>query len=152
MNSLLRDVVQRGTATKAKQLGRKDLAGKTGTTNQQRDAWFNGFVTATIAATAWVGYDDSRPLGSRETGGKAALPMWIYFMEKALQDVPEQPLTPPEGIIQAYIDPRSGLRAAPDSKSGIWEYFQKGLAPSDFPYRESVQTRQGGAAPVETLF
>ncbi len=152
MNSLLRDVVQRGTATKAKQLGRKDLAGKTGTTNQQRDAWFNGFVTATIAATAWVGYDDSRPLGSRETGGKAALPMWIYFMEKALQDVPEQPLTPPEGIIQAYIDPRSGLRAAPDSKSGIWEYFQKGLAPSDFSYRESVQTRQGGAAPVETLF
>jgi len=152
MNSLLRDVVQRGTATKAKKLGRKDLAGKTGTTNQQRDAWFNGFLTATITATAWVGFDDSRPLGKRETGGKAALPMWIYFMQKALQNIPEQPLTPPEDIIQAYIDPASGLLAAPGSKSGIWEYFQKGLAPSDFAYRESSQTRQNGEVSVETLF
>lgn len=99
MNSLLRDVVQKGTATDAKVLKRTDLAGKTGTTNDQHDAWFNGFTPA-IVATAWVGYDSSKSLGGSETGGKAALPMWIDFMKTALKDIPEQPFTPPPGIVK----------------------------------------------------
>ncbi len=122
MNSLLRDVIQRGTATQAKQLGRSDLAGKTGTTNDQRDAWFNGF-TPDISATAWIGFDNSQPLGKGETGGKAALPMWINFMKTALEDTPERPLAPPDGIVQAYINPIDGLLVNQNNKTGIWEYF-----------------------------
>lgn len=131
MNSLLRDVVERGTATQAKELGRSDLAGKTGTTNEQRDAWFNGF-TPDIAASAWVGFDNSQSLGKGETGGKAALPMWIEFMKTALKNVPEKPLTPPEGIVQAYINPGDGLLLDPNSKGGIQEFFTAETAPKRY--------------------
>lgn len=132
MNSLLRDVVDRGTATLAKQsLGRSDLAGKTGTTNEQRDAWFNGF-TPEIAASAWLGFDNSHPLGKGETGGKAALPMWIEFMKTALEGVPENPLTPPEGIVQAYINPNDGLLLNENNNAGIWEYFTAETAPKTY--------------------
>ncbi len=108
MNSLLRDVVQHGTATAAKVLGRQDLAGKTGTTNEQRDAWFNGYTQSNVA-TAWIGFDDFSPLGNSETGGVAALPMWIEFMRVALKDTPETPLEIPEGIVKAFINPETGL-------------------------------------------
>ena len=132
MNSLLRDVVQRGTATLAKQLERDDLAGKTGTTNEQRDAWFNGF-TADIAASAWVGFDNSAPLGKGETGGKTALPMWIEFMKTALASTPIQSLNQPEGIIKAYINPRDSLLLNPDNnKNGVWEYFTAESVPKVF--------------------
>ncbi|PPD33432.1 MAG: peptidase [Methylomonas sp.] len=131
MNSLLRDVVDRGTATQAKELGRTDLAGKTGTTNDQRDAWFNGF-TPDIAASAWVGFDNSQSLGKGETGGKAALPMWIEFMKTALANTPEKPFTPPEGIVQAYINPSDGLLLDPSNKSGIQEYFTADTAPKRY--------------------
>jgi penicillin-binding protein 1A len=112
MNSLLRDVVQKGTATDAKVLGRKDLAGKTGTTNDQRDAWFNGF-TPTKVATAWVGFDSDKSLGKDETGGKAALPMWIDFMRTALSNTPEAPFTPPPGIVKR-------------TENGISDFFIEG--------------------------
>lgn len=132
MNSLLRDVVQRGTAAQAKQqLGRNDLAGKTGTTNDQRDAWFNGFTTD-IVASAWVGFDNSQPLGKGETGGKVALPMWIEFMKTALKDLPEQELSPPDGIVQAYINPHDGLLLPTENKDGIWEYFSAETAPKSY--------------------
>jgi penicillin-binding protein 1A len=132
MNSLLRDVVDRGTATLAKQsLGRSDLAGKTGTTNEQRDAWFNGFAPD-IAVSAWLGFDNSHPLGKGETGGKAALPMWIEFMKIALEGVPEKPLTPPEGIVQAYINPNDGLLLNENNNAGIWEYFTAETAPKTY--------------------
>ncbi len=131
MNSLLRDVVDRGTATQAKELGRTDLAGKTGTTNDQRDAWFNGF-TSEIAASAWVGFDNSQSLGKGETGGKAALPMWIEFMRTALENVPEKPLTPPEGIVQAYINPSDGLLLNPNNKGGIQEFFTAETTPKTY--------------------
>jgi len=97
MNSMLRDVVQSGTATRAKALGRSDLAGKTGTTNDGKDVWFNGY-TATIAATAWIGFDNPASLGNKETGGDAALPMWMGFMREALKDVPQTALVVPEGL------------------------------------------------------
>lgn len=130
MNSLLRDVVQRGTATKAKILGRTDLAGKTGTTNEQRDAWFNGFSSG-IAATAWLGFDTAKPLGRNETGGKAALPIWIDFMKVALKDKEEQSLEIPPGISKAYIDPKTGLLAQ-SGMDGIWEFFQNSHLPKVF--------------------
>jgi len=131
MNSLLRDVVQNGTATRAKVLERTDLAGKTGTTNEQRDAWFNGF-TPDIVASTWVGFDNLHPLGKGETGGRTALPMWIEFMKTALENTPEKPFEPPEGIVQAYINPGDGLLLDQTNKNGIWEYFIEGTEPKTY--------------------
>ena len=151
MNTLLRDVVRRGTATRAMQLGRNDLAGKTGTTNEQRDAWFNGF-TPNLVATTWVGFDDSIPLGNKETGGRAALPMWMHFMEDALKDTPEFILTAPEGIVRAYISPETGLLAPPDSASGEWEFFRKEYAPREMAPTGVESTDYSEQQPVESLF
>jgi penicillin-binding protein 1A len=99
MNSLMRDVIKLGTATDARILGRSDLAGKTGTTNDQRDAWFNGF-SPTHVATAWVGFDNFKPLGHYETGGVAALPMWIEYMRTALKKTPIATFNPPDDLIK----------------------------------------------------
>jgi len=147
MNSLLRDVVQHGTATGAKVLGRQDLAGKTGTTNEQRDAWFNGY-TQSNAATAWIGFDDFSPLGNLETGGVAALPMWIEFMQTALKGTPEIPLEMPEGIVKAFINPETGLLAAAADKGGIWEFFQAEHVPTSFTPSGSLE---GSGQPDEKL-
>ncbi|MCK4840548.1 MAG: penicillin-binding protein 1A [Methylococcales bacterium] len=138
MNSLLRDVVQRGTATRAKELGRSDLAGKTGTTNDQRDAWFNGFSSG-ISATAWLGFDTAKPLGRRETGGASALPIWMDFMKVALKNKKVQALIKPEGILKVYIDPKTGLLAREDSIDGIWEFFRTENVPTEFsPIEEAT--------------
>jgi len=139
MNSLLRDVVQRGTAMAAKELGRQDLAGKTGTTNEQRDAWFNGFTSNNVA-TAWVGFDDFSPLGNLETGGVTALPMWIEFMRTALAGVPEKPLEASPGIIKAYINPSTGLLTPASNKNGKWEYFQEEHAPTSTQFELGNET------------
>lgn len=144
MNSMLRDVVQHGTATAAKVLERQDLAGKTGTTNDQRDAWFTGF-TATNAASAWIGFDNFAPLGEKETGGVAALPMWIEFMRTALKDTPETTLEPPEGIEKVFINPYSGLLAGNFNKNGIWEYFQAELKPVRTAAPENTNVNAGEA-------
>ena len=128
ISSVLRDVVKRGTATRAKALGRNDLAGKTGTTNGQRDAWFNGFHPS-IVASAWVGLDSYRTLGRGETGGKTALPMWIKFMETALKDVPDAPLIPPKGIVKKYIASITDVKTTTGLAGGTWEYFQEGVYP-----------------------
>jgi penicillin-binding protein 1A len=152
MNSLLRDVVQRGTATQAKQLGRNDLAGKTGTTNEQRDAWFNGFA-ADFVASAWLGFDNSTSLGQGETGGRAALPIWISFMKTALRDLPEKPLIPPQGIVSAYINPQDGLLSRPNSKTGIWEFFSEETVPTTFSVpRQEIKTSDPEMDNEETLF
>lgn len=152
MNSLLRDVVQHGTATGAKTLGRQDLAGKTGTTNEQRDAWFNGYTSSNIA-TAWVGFDDFTPLGNSETGGVTALPMWIEFMRVALKDIPEEPLEMPEGIVKAFINPETGLLTASTNVSGIWEFFQADLVPtSSTPDDSASSFDKPDEKPTEDLF
>jgi penicillin-binding protein 1A len=119
MTSMLRDVVNFGTATRALSLGRKDLAGKTGTTNENVDAWFCGF-NASIVGVAWIGFDQPRTLGANETGGVAALPIWVSFMQKALKGVPEKPLQVPEGVISVRVNPDTGLR---DDASNVSEYF-----------------------------
>src|SRR5690606_9760184 len=99
MDDMLRGVATSGTAARARQaLKRADVAGKTGTTNESVDTWFAGY-TPSLVAVAWMGYDQPRSLGSRETGGGAALPIWLSYMQKALQGVPEQPRKQPEGLL-----------------------------------------------------
>jgi penicillin-binding protein 1A len=121
MNSMMKDVVRRGTATRALQLGRNDLAGKTGTTNDHFDAWFAGYNPNQVAI-AWIGYDKPRALGGSETGGAAALPIWIKYMATALRGVPEVEQVVPDGIMALRIDPATGMRADND-ENGIYEYF-----------------------------
>jgi penicillin-binding protein 1A len=104
VTDLLRDVIRRGTGQRARALGRDDIAGKTGTTNDGRDAWFSGF-TPDLVATAWVGFDQERPLGRDEEGARTALPMWIYFMREALAGVPQHRLPMPDGVVTARVTP-----------------------------------------------
>ncbi|MCB1760215.1 MAG: penicillin-binding protein 1A [Gammaproteobacteria bacterium] len=144
MNSMMRDVIRRGTATKARSLGRDDLAGKTGTTNDQKDAWFNGF-NRSLVAVAWVGFDSSKPLGRGEVGGVAALPAWIDFMAEALQGVAEIPLAMPPGIVTVRIDPDTGELAATNQKGSIFEVFRSENAPKANEQRISRAVR-GSAA------
>ena len=110
MDNLLHDVVRYGTAARAMSLGRKDLAGKTGTTNDLVDAWFSGYQPG-IVAIAWMGFDQPKKLGNNETGGVAALPIWMDYMARALKDVPEVFMPVPEGIVSARVN-ESGQRAA----------------------------------------
>lgn len=123
MNSMMRDVVRFGTGRKAMALGRNDLAGKTGTTNNQVDAWFNGFQPS-LVAISWVGFDSPKTLGHYETGGQAALPMWVDFMRAALDGVPESPLVVPTGMVTVKIDPYTGLLASPGARDAINETFR----------------------------
>ena len=121
MNSMMQDVIRHGTAMRALQLGRTDIAGKTGTTNDHFDAWFAGYSPKEVAV-AWIGFDKPRPLGGSETGGAAALPIWIKYMATALRGLPviENPV--PEGVMALRIDPITGIRADND-ENGIYEYF-----------------------------
>lgn len=156
MNSMLRDVIQSGTATRAKVLGRQDLAGKTGTTNDQRDAWFNGYSN-NVSATAWIGFDNTSPLGSKETGGAAALPMWIDFMRYALEGIPETSLTPPDGIIKRFIGSTNASLTTQTSPSGTWEYFdatRPEIIPSEGSPKTSKPTSNSNEdkSSVEALF
>jgi len=124
MYDMMRDVIRRGTGRRALALGRADLAGKTGTSNDRRDAWFSGF-NREIVATAWVGFDQERTLGSREEGSRTALPMWIYFMSEALKGVPESPLPRPSGIVTARISADTGLLALAGTPDGMFELFRE---------------------------
>lgn len=121
MTSMMHDVVQRGTATRARQLGRQDLAGKTGTTNNQIDAWFAGYNPKQVAV-AWMGYDKPRSLGRDETGGKAALPIWVRYMETALRGMPDNPYKVPDGVMVVRVDAETGVLINQDEE-GIDEYF-----------------------------
>jgi penicillin-binding protein 1A len=123
MRSMMMDVIQRGTGRRARVLNRSDLAGKTGTTNDQQDAWFSGY-TPDLVATAWVGFDKPRPLGARETGGRAALPMWIDFMRVGLRGLPIRALEQPPGLVTVRIDPQTGLLAGAGNARGIFETFR----------------------------
>ena len=131
ITSMLKDVVQRGTAVRAKQLGRNDLAGKTGTTNNFVDAWFCGFQT-NLVAVAWAGFDSPKSLGNKETGSRTALPIWMSYMGKVLEDVPkvndlDQTEYIPDGVVMARINPETGFR---EEGGAITEYFlQENLPP-----------------------
>ncbi|HET9049664.1 MAG TPA: penicillin-binding protein 1A [Chiayiivirga sp.] len=123
IQSLLRDVIQRGTGRAARVLERSDIGGKTGTTNEYRDAWFSGFG-ANIVTSAWVGMDDFSSLGAREFGGTAALPMWIDVMRTALDGVPQLETPIPEGIVTTLIDPATGLLAPAGTPGAMTEYMK----------------------------
>lgn len=119
--SMMRDVVQRGTGTAAKVLNREDVGGKTGSTNDHRDAWFGGFGGA-YATVVWVGRDDFRSLGYREYGGKAALPIWIEFMREALKEQPIAQNDPPDGMVKVYVGAGGNLMT--EGSGGIVEYVK----------------------------
>ncbi len=128
--SILQDAVQRGTGWRVKSLGRP-AAGKTGTTDDLKDAWFVGY-TPSMVAGVWVGYDDGKPLGKAEVGGMAAAPIWLYFMEKAVQQFPVESFPVPEGVISVRIDPKTGLLAKPGASDAVNEVFLSGSAPADY--------------------
>jgi len=128
--SVLQDVVRRGTGWRVRAVGRP-VAGKTGTTDEYKDAWFIGY-TPSLVAGVWVGYDDSKPLGRAEVGGVAAAPIWLYFMEKALAGQPVENFKVPEGIVSVKIDPQTGLLARPFSSDARVEYFLDGTAPTEY--------------------
>jgi penicillin-binding protein 1A len=128
MTDIMTDVIQRGTAQRAKALGRNDIAGKTGTTSDRRDAWFVGF-NADLAAAAWIGFDQERSLGEQEEGGRTALPMWVYFMQEALKDKPEHRLPEPPGVVRMWVYRDSGAPASAGSGGAIFEAFVEGKTP-----------------------
>lgn len=130
MNTMMRDVILQGTGRGALVVGRKDLAGKTGTTNDQRDAWFTGF-NAELATITWVGFDNPHPLGEGETGARAALPMWIDFMRDALAGIEEKPLEQPPGLVSVRIDPESGKLANSTTRDAIFEFFLADQVPTE---------------------
>ena len=125
---MMRDVIQRGTGRRARELGRPDLAGKTGTSNDRRDAWFSGY-NGDIVATAWVGFDQDRSLGAGEEGSRTALPIWKYFMKAALTGTASAEIPRPTGIITARIVPESGLVAPAGYDGAIFELFREGNVP-----------------------
>lgn len=128
MNSMLRDVIKLGTGRRALQLNRTDLAGKTGTTNDQHDAWFSGF-NSKVVTISWVGFDKFQPLGSRETGGRAALPMWIDYMKVALEGMPESIMKQPEGLVNVRINPDTSELANANDPNAKFEVFRIEKAP-----------------------
>ena len=138
MTTLLHDVVVYGTGARVQELKRKDLAGKTGTTNENVDAWFCGFNQAQVGI-AWIGYDQPRTLGTNETGAVAALPIWVNYMQKALKGVPEKTPEVPPGVVSMRINAETGLR---DDTSNLSDWFLSEYTPR--------QQREDSLAPVST--
>jgi len=144
LTSMLQDVIKRGTGRRAMALGRTDLAGKTGTTNESKDAWFSGY-NADYVTTVWVGFDQPETLGRREYGGTAALPIWMSFMGAALKDKPNHAPAEPEGILSLRVDPVSGRAATPSTPNAYFELFKAEDSPP------SVDELGNGAAPGSPL-
>ena len=136
VSDMMRDVIRRGTGVRAKSLGRDDLSGKTGTSNDRRDAWFAGFNADLVAAT-WVGFDADRPLGMREEGSRTALPIWIHFMETALDGVPSNAQPQPPGLTTLRVSAKTGKLARPGERDSVFETFRDEFAPQpDFMNNE----------------
>ena len=153
MNSILQDVVLQGTGRRALVLGRKDLAGKTGTTNDQRDAWFNGY-NPDLVTTTWVGFDQHKPLGNKETAARAALPLWIDFMKVALAGKPERQLVRPDGLVTLKINAETGKAATDTDTNTVFEIFRKERVPmADTAAPLEQPTNAGDATAIpEQLF
>ncbi|MCW8902068.1 MAG: penicillin-binding protein 1A [Gammaproteobacteria bacterium] len=145
INTMMRDVILSGTGRRALAIGRKDLAGKTGTTNDQRDAWFTGF-NADLVTIAWVGFDNPRPLGERETGAQAALPMWVDYMRDALVGVEEKQLEQPPGLVSVRIDPKTGKLANSTTQDAIFEFFLADQVPTE--QADVIDVEQTGTSTV----
>ena len=136
MTDLLKAVVNEGTGWRVKALHRP-AAGKTGTTNDLRDAWFLGYVPQLVTGV-WVGYDDRTPMGKGETGSRAASPIWLYFMKEVLKDTPVEDFAVPEGVVFAKIDAKTGLLASPFSKKTVFQAFREGTEPRKYSPRPAA--------------
>lgn len=123
LNSMLQDVIKRGTGRRALALGRSDIAGKTGTTNESKDAWFSGY-NADYVTTVWTGFDQPESLGRREFGGTVSLPIWMNYMAAALKDKPPHVQPEPEGLLSLRVDPASGRAATPSTPGAYFELFK----------------------------
>jgi penicillin-binding protein 1A len=130
ITNLMESVVASGTGQRAKALGRP-VAGKTGTTNDMKDAWFIGYVPQLVAGV-WVGYDQERSLGAGGSGGQAAAPIWTGFMQRALASQPVQPFTAPEAITFISINPKTGRLASQGSAGSTTECFLSGTEPKEY--------------------
>ena len=128
MTSMLQEVIRSGTGRKARSLGRSDIGGKTGTTNDQQDAWFSGFGPG-VETTVYIGFDKPTPMGRKEVGGRAALPVWIDYMKVALKGVPETLPDIPAGIVPVYISKQTGKQVSQDHPQAMLEYFLAGQEP-----------------------
>jgi penicillin-binding protein 1A len=149
MNTMLQDVIRRGTAVRALTLNRNDLAGKTGTTNEA-DTWFNGYQE-NLVATVWVGFSDHKPVGDNEFGSSTPLPIWIDFMRVALDGVAEATRVQPAGVVTLKIDPRTGDPAPPDQQNAIFEYFLAEHAPNKRPTTQQTGTDATTKDPVRPI-
>jgi penicillin-binding protein 1A len=138
---VMQDVVESGTGRRVKSLGRP-VAGKTGTTDDVRDAWFIGFSPSLVAGV-WVGFDQEKSLGQQEVGGRAAAPIWLYFMENALKNSPVESFPVPDGIVFIKVDPKSGLPAKASSKGAIFESFLEGTTADATTVIESGEDQEG---------
>jgi penicillin-binding protein 1A len=150
MTSMMHDVTQIGTAAKARQLGRSDLAGKTGTTNNHIDTWFAGFNPKKVAVV-WMGYDKPQSLGGSETGGSAALPVWIKYMSAALRGIPDNPINAPEGVSSLRINLKTGNVAGED-ESGFYEYFYHEYPPPEKSVAASAIPAATDATAADPLY
>jgi penicillin-binding protein 1A len=136
---MMKDVIRRGTGVRARSLNREDIAGKTGTTNDHHDAWFNGF-NGDLVTTVWTGFDQDRSLGDGEEGAHVAVPTWTYYMHEALAGAPKRWVPVPDGIVTVRISPETGLLASSDNPSGIMEKFIEGNLPKSESYEGPNQT------------
>lgn len=144
LNSMLEDVIKLGTGRRALALGRSDIAGKTGTTNESKDAWFSGY-NADYVTTVWTGFDQPESLGRKEFGGTVALPIWMSYMGAALKDKPPHTQAEPEGILSLRVDPVSGRAASPGTPGAYFELFKAEDTPP------SVNELGNGNAPGSPL-
>jgi len=155
MTDMMADVIKHGTGRRALSLNRTDLAGKTGTTNQSKDTWFNGF-TDHLVATVWVGFDQERPLGESEEGAKTALPIWIHFMREALKGVPQEKRPMPDGIVTLRVSPKTGALVSAENPDGISEIFMADHLPAvgdqGSMAAQSAEGGQAGQAGGEPIF
>jgi len=145
MTDMMADVIKRGTGRRALALGRSDIAGKTGTTNEAKDTWFNGF-TRNLVATVWVGFDQERTLGEAEEGARTALPIWIQFMREALQGVPEQRRAMPDGVVTLRISAATGTLVSAENPEGVPELFMVNHLPSADQAGNLAQGAEGQAS------
>lgn len=148
LNSMLQDVIKRGTGRRALSMGRGDIAGKTGTTNESKDSWFSGY-NADYVTTVWVGFDQPESLGRHEYGGTVALPIWMTYMSAALKDKPEHVLPEPEGILTLRIDPLSGRAAAPGAPNAFFELFKSEDSPPPMSEFDPGMSAPGSPLPAD---
>ncbi|HHJ4328512.1 TPA: penicillin-binding transpeptidase domain-containing protein, partial [Klebsiella pneumoniae] len=148
MTSMLQDVIKRGTGRRAMALGRNDLAGKTGTTNDSKDSWFSGY-NADYITTVWVGFDQPESLGRHEYGGTIALPIWMDYMGSALKGQPEHLPSEPSGLLSLRVDPSSGRAASASSHDAYFELFKTEDSPPSMSELDELLSIPGSPLPAD---